>query len=177
ADLALFVDGFSDPQAKFMHVTAPGGQELMTKLSSAMTPTSTGVTLKNSGILPSASELTPLLIGEEVVLFNQSAGVTVRGARNTTPIDHPSQVTVSLFGYSSKIRNGTVVANYPGIPFSVTMPYSKLPQTNATTPYNFGMNPAATVAGDTQNPATMIWEVVNTATTIGVVTGAINDYP
>jgi hypothetical protein len=177
ADLALLVDGFSDPQAKFMHKTQPGGQELMTKLSSALTPTTTTLSLKSNQILPSASELTPLLVGEEVILYDQSSSTTVRGARNTVAVDHSSQVSVSLFGYSSKIKNGTVIANYPGIPYSVTLTYNKLPQTNATATYNFGANPQATVAGDKQDPLTMQWEVQNTATTIGVVSGAIADYP
>ncbi|MBI3855971.1 MAG: hypothetical protein HY293_09810, partial [Planctomycetes bacterium] len=104
ANLAMLVDGFSDPQAKFMHYTTPGGTELMTKLSSSLTPTSTNITLKNSGILPGGSEFSPVLIGEEVILTDGST--CVRGARGTTAVDHNQQVTVQLFGYSSKIRNG-----------------------------------------------------------------------
>jgi hypothetical protein len=177
ADLALLVDGFADPQQKFMHYTQPGGQQLMTTLSSALTPTTTTITLKSTQILPSASELTPLLLGEEVILYDHTSGTTVRGARNTVAIDHPSQVNVSLFGYSSKIKNGTVIANYPNIPFSVTMTYSKLPQTNATGTYNFGANPQASVAGDKQDPITRQYEIQATETTIGVVSGAINDFP
>src|SRR6185369_15290222 len=135
------------------------------------------ITLKSSSILPSASELTPLLVGEEVILYDQSSGTTVRGARNTVAVDHPSQVNVSLFGYSSKIKNGTVIANYPGIPYSVTMTYNNLPMTNATATYNFGINPQASVAGDKQDPVTMQWEIQNTATTVPVVSANIMDYP
>jgi hypothetical protein len=177
ADLALFVDGFSDPQAKFMHYTTPGGQELMTKLSSALTPTSTNLTLKNPGICPNANEFTPLLIGDEVVGYDKSSGTAIRGARGTIAVDHQSQVNVSLYGYSSKIKNGTVVANYPGSGYSVTMAYNRIPQTSSTSSYNFGANPAASVAGDKQDPVTMQWEIDNAQNQIGVITGAITDFP
>ncbi|HLY74299.1 MAG TPA: hypothetical protein VKU80_09295, partial [Planctomycetota bacterium] len=178
ADLAMLVDGFSDPQAKFMHYTGPGGSELMTTLSGALTPTSTSISLKNSGILPSASELTPIQIGNEVILYNQSAGTVVRGARGTAALDHPSQATVSLFGYSSKIRNGQVVVNWPpGVNYSQTLSFDRIPRTNATLSYNFGLAPQATVCGDKQDPITMVWEINPTATQVGVVTPNIMDYP
>lgn len=177
ADLALFVDGLSDPNAKFMHYTQPGGQELMTTLASALTPTSTSLTLKNSSMCPTDNEATPLLVGNEVILYNPSGGTAVRGARGTLAVDHQSQVNVSLYGYSSKIRNGTVIANYPNIPFSVTMTYNRIPQTSATSSYNFGAAPAAQVAGDKQDPLTMQWEINNIENTIGVTTAAIMDFP
>lgn len=176
ADLALLVDGFSDPQAKFMHHTQPGGQELMTTLSSAMTPASTTVTLKNTGIIP--PEPSPLLIGEEVVVYDQSSGNCVRGARHTNALDHQAQTTVSIFGYSSKIKNGVVTAIYPGSGFSVPMTYNRIPQTSATSSYNFGANPAATVSGDKQDPLVPLqWEIDNTEVQIPAVSGAITDFP
>ncbi|HLY09040.1 MAG TPA: hypothetical protein VKW04_07055 [Planctomycetota bacterium] len=180
ADLAMLCDGFSDPQAKFMHYTGPGGSELMTKLSSAMTPTSTTMTLKNSGILPSQSELTPLLVGQEIILYNTGGGGVIRGARGSLAAAHPSQANVQLFGYSSKIRNGQVVANYPGINYNVTMQYDRLPQTSATSTYKFGMNPAAIVCGDKQDPITMIWEMNTMAAQVGIAEVApstYTDYP
>jgi hypothetical protein len=177
ADLAMLVDGFSDPQAKFMHYTAPGGQELMTKLSSAMTPTSTNLTLKNAGILPSGNEPTPLLIGEEVVLYDGSN--CLRGQRGTTATDHQSQVNVSLFGYSSKIKAGTITV--PMGPLSIRMTYDRIPRTNATSTYSFGPNPMAQVAGDKQNPGPPPrWEITATENQIGVTLppgAAITDFP
>ncbi|HVR84520.1 MAG TPA: hypothetical protein VMU54_09430, partial [Planctomycetota bacterium] len=179
ADLAMLVDGFSDPQAKFMHYTGPGGSELMTTLSSALTPTSTSLTLKNSGILPSASELSPIQIGDEVILYDQSAGTVVRGARGTVADAHPSQANVSLFGYSSKIRSGQVVVNWPpGTNYSTTLSFDRIPQTNATLTYNFGLAPTATVCGDKMDPLKpALWEFSPTATQLGVITPNIMDYP
>src|SRR5207244_2260988 len=114
-------------------------------------------------------------IGQEVLLYDKNAGVVVRGARGTTAVDHPSQVTVSLYGYSSKVRTGAINVDLGGL--SVSMPYDRIPRTNATTPYGFGAAPAATVCGDKQDPVTMVWQIVNTATQIGVVTPNIMDFP
>jgi hypothetical protein len=180
ADIAMLVDGFSNAQAKFMHHATPGGQELMTKLTSAMTPTSTTMTIGSTALLPSASELTPLMVGEEIILYNTGGGNAVRGARGTIAASHPSQANVQLFGYSSKIKNGQVTATYPGIGFSVTMAYDRIPQTNATTPYKFGANPLGTVCGDKMDPATMQWESDITATQLGFTQappGAFTDFP
>ncbi|HYF56763.1 MAG TPA: hypothetical protein VEA41_21095, partial [Salinarimonas sp.] len=163
ADLALLVDGFSDPQAKFMHYDRPGGNKLMTKLSSALTQTSTNLTLVDSSFCPTGNEFTPLLIGNEVVLFNAGSGTAVRGARGTAPQDHDSQVNVSLYGYSSKIRRGTINVQL-NANFSVDLNYNNgIPQTTATSRFNFGQNPQANVAGDFQDPTTMQWQVQSTA--------------
>ncbi len=180
ADIAMLVDGLSDPQVKFKHYSAPGGTELLSKLSSAMTPTTTTMTLSQTSLLPSQAELTPLLVGEEIILYNTSGGGLVRGARGTVAASHPSQATVQMFGYSSKVRNGQVTANYPGIGFSVTMPYDRIPMTNGTSTYNFGMAPAASVCGDKQDPITMIWQIDATQTQLGVMEIApstIMDFP
>jgi len=180
ADIAMLVDGFSDPQAKFMHYTNSGGGELMTKLTSALTNNSTTVSLKSNALLPSGTELTPLLVGEEIVLYDTSGGAAIRGARGTLAASHPSQANVQLFGYSSKIRNGQVIAQYPGIGYSVSMQYDRIPKTNANTPYKFGMAPAAAVCGDKQDPITMQWQIDATQNQIGVLEIApstIMDYP
>jgi hypothetical protein len=163
-----------------MHYTQPGGQKLMTKLSSTLNQTSTNLTLVDSSICPSSNEFTPLLIGNEVVLYNSSAGTCLRGARGTAPVDHDSQVNVSLYGYSSKVRRGTINVQL-NANVSVDLDYNAgIPQTNATCRYNFAQNPVAGLAGDTQDPVTMQYQVTNTATTIGVIvpTGmAITDFP
>ena len=185
ADLALLVDGFSDPQAKFMHYTQPGGQKLMTKLSGTLTQTSTNLTLVDSSICPSGNEFTPLLIGNEVVLYNAQAGTCVRGiggatVRGTVAVDHDSGVNVSLYGYSSKVRRGTINVQL-NANFSVDLDYTNgIPQTNAAARYNFGQTPSADVTGETQDPTTMQWYNASTATTIGVLTpptSAITDFP
>lgn len=177
ADLALLVDGFSDPAAKFMHYTAPGGRELMTKLSSTMAATSTNLTLRNPGILP-AGEVTPLLIGEEVVLFDGST--CLRGQRGSRNYAHPNNATVSLFGYSSKVQQGTVTVDMGGL--SVTMRYDKIPMTTATCSYNFNVNCVAVVAGDkldnTMTPP--VWQIDMTQNQIGVTLPpgvSITDFP
>jgi hypothetical protein len=167
ADIAMLVDGFSNAQAKFKHYATPGGQELMTTLTSAMTNTSTTMTLGNTSLLPSATEPTPLLVGEEIVLYNTGGGGIVRGARGTLAASHPSQATVQMFGYSSKIKNGQVVATWPNDPFTVTMQYDRIPKTSSTTPYKFGMNPQGIVCGDKQDPVTMQWEMQTTAMQVG----------
>jgi len=180
ADIAMLVDGLSDPQVKFKHYSAPGGTELLSKLSSAMTPTTTTMTLTSTNLLPSQAELTPLLVGEEVVLYNTNGGGIVRGARGTLAASHPSQAAVQMFGYSSKVRNGQVIANYPGIGFQVAMPYDRIPMTNGTSTYGFGMAPQAVVCGDKQDPVTMQWQMDATATQVGVLEIApstIVDYP
>ena len=68
-----------------MHYTAPGGQPLMTKLSSAMTVNSTTLTMQNTGICPNASELTPLLI----------FGAVASGAAAQAPAGQPQASTVA----------------------------------------------------------------------------------
>jgi hypothetical protein len=178
ADLAVLVDGLSDPAAKFMHYTAPGGRELMTKLSSTMSPTSTNLTLKNSGILPTG-EVTPLLIGEEVVLFDGST--CLRGQRGSRNYAHPNNATVSLFGYSSRVQAGTVTVDMGG-GFSITMRYDKVPATNATCSFSFNANPLAIIAGDKQDNTVTppVWQIDTTQTQIGVTLPpgvSINDFP
>lgn len=180
ADIAMLVDGLSDPQVKFNHYTAPGGTELLSKLSSAMTPTTTSMTLTKTNLLPSQAEITPLLVGEEIVLYNTNGGGIIRGARGTVAASHPSQANVQMFGYSSKVRNGHVIATYPGTGFSVTMAYDRIPKTNGTSTYKFGMAPAAAVCGDKQDPITMQWHIDATATQVGVLEIApstIPDFP
>jgi len=177
ADLALLVDGFSDPQAKFMHYTAPGGQELMTRLSSQLSATATNLTLKNAGIAP-GGEPTPLLIGEEVVIFDGST--CLRGQRGSRVYQHPKDTAVSLFGYSSKIQQGTVSVDMGQI--QVQMRYDKIPTTNATCSYNFNANPIAIVAGDKQDNTTTPpqWQIDASQVQIGVTLPpgvTINDFP
>jgi len=176
ADIAMMVDGFSNAQAKFMHYDNPGGTKPMTKLGSALTTTSTTMTLVDTTLLPSSAETTPLLVGEEVILYNTGGGGVVRGARGTLAAAHPSQATVQMFGYSSKIRNGQVVANYPGIGYSVTMQYDRIPKTSAQSPYKFGMNPMAILCGDKMDPVTMQYQIDATSTQIGFIPTAPSVY-
>jgi hypothetical protein len=179
ADLALLVDGFSDPQAKFMHYTQPGGQKLMTKLSGALTQTSTSLTIQDPGICPNGTEFTPLLIGDEVVAYDKSSGIAVRGARGTAAQPHGSQVNVSLYGYSSKIRTGSITVRLSPT-FTVPLNYDRIPQTNATSRYNFGMNPQAAVAGDKPDITGLMTQIDNSQVQIGVVLPVgsnITDYP
>lgn len=178
ADMALLVDGFCDPNAKFMHYTSPGSNgELMTTLRSALTPTGSSVSLGNTGLLPTGNELTPLLIGDEVVLVDSKGNASLRGARGTQVQDHPSQVTVSLFGYSSKIRNGSIVVNWPpGVGYTETVQFDSIPRTAANSTYGFGASPIATVCGDKMDPV-LGQHIDMTAVQIGVLTPDITRFP
>lgn len=170
--LALLVDGFSHPQQKFNHVNTEGNK-VMTKLTSALTPNATSFSLQDDSWVP--PYLTPLLIGDEIILYDKGSGTMFRGARGTTAVAHPSGATVSIWGYSSKVRAGTVTTDFGQI--QVQMAYDRIPMGGATTQYNFGMNPQAQVAGDKQNPMTMQWYVDAAQNQIGVVTPNIMDFP
>lgn len=172
AQMALLVDGFAHPQQKFSHVN-PEGTKVITKLTTGLAQTSTSLSLQDDSFLP-ASQLTPLLIGAEVILYDKSGGTVVRGARNTVAANHPSGATVSVFGYSSKVRNGTVShVNWQVPPIQ----YNRIPIGGGTVQFNFGANPTASVVGDKQDPMTMQWYVDATQTDISVITAAINDFP
>jgi hypothetical protein len=176
ADLALLIDGFSHPDAKFGHFTGPSGTPLMTKLSSALTPMATTISLNDSNAVPS-SELTPIQVGDEVILYDSSgSSAAIRGARGTQALDHPSQAVVSMFGYSSKIRNGQVKATYNN-GYTVTMDFNSIPQTNATLKFNFDIAPSAQVAGDKMNPGPPpFYEIDAIQNQIGVI-GNVMGFP
>lgn len=173
AALGLLVDGFAHPQQKFSHVT-PEGTKVITKLTTGMAATSTSVALQDDSFLPSGS-LTPIQIGSEVILYDKSGPTVVRGARNTVAVNHPGGATVSLFGYSSHVRNGQVSAvNYPQ-----PIQYSRIPTGGGTVQYNFGANPAAVVVGDKISPVNPMLPpyVDTTQTDIGVISTPITDFP
>jgi hypothetical protein len=172
AQLALLVDGFAHPQQKFSHVS-PEGNRVITKLTGAMSPTSTTIALQDDSFLP--SNVTPLLVGDEIMVYDKAAGILVRGARGTTPVQHPAQATVSIFGYSSKIKNGQVVV--PGGQYPPAVYDQGITLGGATLSYSFGQNPTATVAGDKQDPMTMQWYVDSSQNQIGVMTPNIMDFP
>lgn len=173
AHLALLVDGFAHPQQRFGHVN-PEGTRVITKLATALPPGSTALTLQDSSFLPSGV-ISPLLIGNEIVLYDPGGGTVVRAARNTVESNHPAGATVSIFGYSSKVRNGQISADFGA--FQVSVPYSRIPTGGGRVAYNFGFDPTAVVVGDKQNPTTMQYYVDTTQTDIGVIATPVTDFP
>src|SRR6185436_8161693 len=101
----------------------------------------------------------------------------LRGQRGSQLQAHPQNAAVSLFGYSSHVAAGTVSVTMGQI--GVTMPYTKLPTTNATTPFNFGPAPMATVCGDKQDTTGTppIWYIDMAAAQLGVMTTDIMQFP
>src|SRR5687767_8875674 len=134
--MALLVDGFAHPQQRFGHYN-PEGRRVITKLSGGLTPTSTSVSLQDDSFL-TGNRLEPILVGSEVILYDKAGPTVVRGARGTTALNQPSGATASVFGYSSKVRNGQVQAIFGN--FSVALPYSRIPTGGGLTQYNFGAN-------------------------------------
>ena len=172
AHLAMLVDGSAHPQQKFNHVN-PEGNKVMTRLSSALTPTATSISLQDDSWVP--GYMTPLLIGDEIVLYDKAAGTLLRGARGTTAVQHPSGAAVSIWGYSSKVRAGQVTTDFGQV--QIQIPYDRIPRGGATLQYNFGLQPQAQVAGDKQDPMTMMWFVDAAQNQIGVITANIMDFP
>jgi hypothetical protein len=171
--LALLVDGFGHPQQKMIHVN-PEGKQLSTRLGSALSQTATSVVLKDD-ILP-ASGIHPIVVGNEVMLYDKGAGTVFRGMRNTTAVQHPADAPVQIFGYTSKVRQGNVRADYGA--FQIQINYDKIPRTTATNLYNFGLDPQAVVIGDkmdTMPPFTRYIDPMQTD--IGVLTPSIMDFP
>jgi hypothetical protein len=174
AGLALLVDGFAHPQQLFKHHNSAGGV-LSTRLTAQLSQTATSITLQDTGFLPNYA--TPLLIGSEIVLYDNSSGTVVRGARGTQPIAHPAQAPVTLWGYSSSLRTGQVQADFGG-GVLVTFPYDKITTGGGTLSYNFGLNPQATVAGDKVDPNPPNLHYIDpNQNQIGVITPNIMDFP
>jgi hypothetical protein len=172
AELALLVDGFAHAQQKFNHVN-PEGHKVMSKLTSAMTANATSFSLQDDSWLPGYN--TPLLIGNEIVLYDKSSGTMIRGGRGTQAAPHPSGAAVSIWGYSSKVRSGQVTVDFGVV--QVPVAYDRISRGGGTLQYNIGLNPQAGVAGDKQDPVTMQWEVTAAQNQIGVITGNIMDFP
>lgn len=186
AELALLVDGFAHPQQKFSHVS-PEGRTLITRLTGAMTDTSTSIGLQDDGFLPQnvtafvgsvgdSPNATPLLVGDEVMVYDRSGGTLVRGARGTRPQPHPAGATVQVFGYSSRLRRGVVRVdeNPPRYP---PCTYDRLTTGGGAVRYGFGANPTAVVAGDKQDTMTGMWYVDASQSDIGVHTPDITAFP
>lgn len=186
AELALLVDGFAHPQQKFSHVN-PEGRTVLTRLTGAMTDTSTSIGLQDDSFLPQnvtafvgsvgdSPTVTPLLVGDEVMIYDRPAGTLVRGARGTQPQAHPAGAAVQVFGYSSRLRRGTVRVdeNPPRYP---TCTYDRLTTGGGAVRYGFGANPDATVAGDKQDAMTGAWYVDASQSDIGVNTTDIMAFP
>lgn len=191
--LALLVDGFAHPQQKFRHVNpeSPPNTGVITKLGAALTANSTALSIMEDSWIPPWP--TALRVGDEVIVYDKASGTVERGARGTNPTlgtgnyqpntgkEHPAQATVSLFGYSSKLRRGTVRLNLQqqGATAEVIMDFNRLTRGQATILYNFGEHPDARVAGDKQDPTGTIpvWFVDETQTEIGVDCADIMAYP
>lgn len=172
----LLADGFAypkqDPRFAFRHVD-PKGNPMITELGAGMSNTSTTISLRDDSWLPNAP--VALLIGDEVVVYDKGGGTLLRGQRVRNPGQgkpHPAGATVQLFGYSSRIQSGSVTfgANSPN---AVTVNYNRIPLVSGQVKYNFGQNPTATVAGDKQNPMTMMWYIDSSQTDIPVNSGGV----
>ncbi len=169
--LALLVDGLPHARQKFQHKN-PENQDLLTKLSGGVDASSTTLSLANSSHLTGP---TPLLVGSEVILYDPGASPQyVRAARGTTGIAHTAQVPVSVWGYTSKLKNDSYrVQFHPN--FGRNIPCTKLGRTDARLSYNFQLNPQAQVVGD-KNPTGMQFEIDATQADIGVI-GNVMDFP
>ena len=168
----LLIDGFSHPDQKFEFVN-PEGTVLQSELTGGLSPTSTSMALQDDGWLP--SELTPLRIGNEVVLFGQGVSGVIRGARGTAATDHPSGAMVTPFGYSSLVQSGNLTADLGNI--NVTCSYDRIMTGGGTVSFSFGLNPIAVTDGSQQNPVTSTWFVDATEGDIPVNAVNIMDFP
>ena len=198
--LALLVDGFAHPDQTFLHVNPetappPQGTGVITKLGAALSPTSKSIVLAdNSWLLPNLP--TALRIGDEIVIYDNFTKQISRGARGTNPTlgsnnyqpdtgkDHPLNATVSIFGYTSKLRMAVIRLdqgqNSTQPPIEIK--FDRLTRGGGRILYNFGENPRAIVAGDKQDQQTQLRYIDDSQTEIGVTTndpsGAdITDYP
>jgi hypothetical protein len=178
--LCLLVDGFSDPTATWK-LNDEDGRPQMTELSSDLQQASTGLSLKDVTWIPDPTPSepgpVPLLIGGEVVEYDKATGAALRGARNTTAAFHPRGAKVCLFGYSEKLQPLQVNVDL-GALGTLTMIFDRLPRVTGQVQYSFGQAPAATVAGDKNDPGPPPTTYIDaTQNIIPVNSPGITDFP
>ncbi|MBI2901025.1 MAG: hypothetical protein HYY17_12640 [Planctomycetes bacterium] len=132
ARLALLVDGFSHPGAKFVHVNEEG-KEILTELASAVGAGDASVPLLDDSFLPDGP--TPIRIGGEVILYDRTTGVHLRAARGTAPAGHPKGAKVQVFGYSSRVRRAVLTPSEAGLP---ALSYDRIGTGGGAVRYPFG---------------------------------------
>lgn len=173
----VLVDGFAypsqqDPKFAVRHVD-PQGNPMNNTLGAGMSPTSTSMNLAGQrGWVPNIPFA--LLVGDEVVVY--TSGAAQRGMRGTAAGNHPTGAPVQIFGYASKIVNGSVTF-WAQSSEPVRVSYPQLTRGGAMVKFDFGMDPQATVAGDKQDPNTMQWYLDIPSAVIPVNSANIMEFP
>jgi len=168
AHLAMLVDGFCDPQAKFRHVDDVTGLPTITELASILgvpapppAPQQSPISLRDDRWItrPPANELLPiepepnfppLMIGDEVIHYDTVLKMAQRGMRGTAPRQHPAGAKAQLFGYTSKLRPLNFRINF-GAPGTLDVLFNQLPNTSGAVRHSFGQDPQATLIGETDD--------------------------
>lgn len=140
--LAILVDGFGHAGARFTHANEQG-KEILTELMAAIGAADAALPLLDPSFLPDGS--TPIRIGGEVILYDKTTGVAVRGARGTTAAAHPKGAKVQVFGYASQVRTSVLTPSVAGIP---ALTYDRLCRGGGSVRYPFGAAVATMVTGD-----------------------------